>query len=380
MSGPRRIVVVGNGIAGVTAADTLREAGYDGELTLVGDEVHAAYSRPALSKALLRDELSAHVLPPTTHGATELLGVAAVGLDPIARRVLLDGGDALPYDGLVVASGCRPRLLGPATDHPDVLSLRTLDDAWKLRERLARRPSVVVVGDGPLGMEIASGCLDSGCEVTLVSRGRPLADQLGAYLSDVLGAAARERGLRIVTTPQARLGREDGRSHAVLADGTRVDADLVVTSVGDVPNVEWLSSSGLLSRGVLVTDDRGRVRPDVVAAGDVATIPTPFGVRRVPLWNAAIEQGKVAAAALLHGDAVDPLESRPYFWTEQFGCSLKAVGHLPLRGEPEVVDGDVAEGRALLRWPGEHPAAVALNYRVAIPRLRRLCEEPVAAR
>lgn len=380
MSGPRRIVVVGNGIAGVTAADTLREAGYDGELTLVGDEVHAAYSRPALSKALLRDELSAHVLPPSTHGATELLGVAAVGLDATTRRVLLDGGDSLPYDGLVIASGCRPRLLGPATAHPDVLSLRTLDDAWRLRERLADRPSVVVVGDGPLGMEIASGCLESGCEVTLVSRGRPLADQLGPYLSDVLVAAARERGLRIVTTPEARLGREDGRSHAVLADGTRLDADLVVTSVGDLPNVEWLASSGLLRAGVLETDDRGRVRAGIVAAGDVAAVPTPFGVRRVPLWNAAIEQAKVAAAALLHGDAVEPLESRPYFWTEQFGCSLKAVGHLPLHGEPEVVDGDVTEGRALLRWAGEHPGAVAINYRVAIPRLRRLCEEPVAAR
>jgi NADPH-dependent 2,4-dienoyl-CoA reductase/sulfur reductase-like enzyme len=379
MSGLRRIVVVGNGIAGVTAADTLREAGYDGELTLVGDEVHPAYSRPALSKALLRDELTAHELPPTSHGATELLGVAAVGLDPHARLVLLEGGNTLPYDGLVIASGCRPRLLGPAAEHPDVIALRTLDDAWQLRERLAGRPSVVVVGDGPLGMEIASGCLDSGCDVTLVSRGRPLADQLGPYLSDVLVAAARARGLRIVITPQARLGTEGGHSHAVLADGTRVDADLVVTAVGDQPNVEWLQSSGLLRDGVLETDDRGRVRPDIVAAGDVAAIPTPFGVRRVPLWNAAIEQGKVAAAALLHGDAVDPLESRPYFWTEQFGCSIKAVGHLPLHGEPEVVDGDVTEGRALLRWGGEHPAAVALNYRVAIPRLRRLCEEPVVA-
>lgn len=380
MSGMRRVVVVGNGIAGVTAADSLRDAGYDGELTLVGDEEHAAYSRPALSKALLRDELTAHVLPPPTHGATELRGVSALGLDTERRRVLLDGSEALPYDGLVVASGCRARRLGAAGEHDDVLSLRSLDDAWRLRSRLADRPTVVVVGDGPLGMEIASGCLSAGCEVTLVSQGRPLALQLGAFLSDVVVSAARAHGLRIVTTAEARLGTRDGRSHVVLADGRRLEADLVVTAVGDLPNVEWLAASGLLREGRLEVDTRGRVRPDVVAAGDVAVVPTPFGVRRVPLWNSAIEQGKVAATALVHGDAVEPLESRPYFWTEQFGLSLKAVGHLPLEGTPQVVDGDVADLSAVLRWGGGHPAAVALNVRMPIPRLRRLCEEPAAAR
>jgi NADPH-dependent 2,4-dienoyl-CoA reductase/sulfur reductase-like enzyme len=376
MSGPRRVVIVGNGIAGVTAADSLRDAGYDGDLTLVGDEEHAAYSRPALSKALLRDELTAHVLPPPTHGATELRGVRAVGLDADRRRVLLDGGDALPYDGLVVATGCRARRLG---EHDDVLSLRSLDDAWALRSRLADRPTVVVVGDGPLGMEIASGCLAAGCEVTLVSQGRPLAPQLGDFLSDVFVTAARAHGLRIVTTTGASLASRDGRSHVVLADGTVLEAELVVTAVGDLPNVEWMAASGLLRQGRLEVDTRGRVRPDIVAAGDVAAVPTPFGVRRVPLWNSAIEQGKVAAAALLRGDAVEPLESRPYFWTEQFGLSLKAVGHLPLEGTPEVVDGDVADLSAVLRWGGPHPAAVALNVRMPIPRLRRLCEPAVPA-
>lgn len=379
MSAPRRVVVVGNGIAGVTAADSLRDAGYDGDLTLVGDEEHAAYSRPALSKALLRDELTAHVLPPPTHGATELRGVRAVGLDADRRRVLVDGGESLPYDGLVVASGCRARRLGGPGEHDDVLSLRSLDDAWRLRSRLADRPTVVVVGDGPLGMEIASGCLAAGCEVTLVSQGRPLALQLGDFLSDLVTSAARAHGLRIVTTTGASLGSRDGRSHVVLADGAVLGADLIVTAVGDLPNVEWLAGSGLLQQGRLEVDSRGRVRQDVVAAGDVAAVPTPFGVRRVPLWNSAIEQGKVAATALVHGDAVEPLQSRPYFWTEQFGLNLKAVGHLPLDGTPEVVDGDVADLAAVLRWGGPHPAAVALNVRMPIPRLRRLCDPAVTA-
>jgi 3-phenylpropionate/trans-cinnamate dioxygenase ferredoxin reductase component len=375
----RRIVVVGNGISGVTAADTLRAAGYDGELTLVGDETHPAYSRPALSKALLREEadLTAHLLPPPTHDATELLGRRATGLDVDARAVLLEDGAQLPYDGLVVATGCRARRLGTGQEHPpEELTLRTLDDALELRRRVAARPSVVVVGGGPLGMEIASSCLESGCEVTLVSQGPPLAQQLGEYLSGMFVSAALARGLRIVTTEGARLVRAGDGAAVVLADGTTVRAELVVTAIGDEPNVEWLASSGLLRHGLLLVDELGRVRPDIVAAGDVAAVPTPHGVRRVPLWSAAIEQSKIAARALLGQDTA-ALDHRPYFWTEQFGLSLKGVGHLPFAGAPTLLDGDPGERRVLLRWEDDGTsgsgAVAAVNYRIPIPRLRRLC-------
>lgn len=373
----QRVVVVGNGIAGVTAADTLRANGYDGELTLVGDEPHAAYSRPALSKALLRDEgdATAHQLPATSHGAVELLGLAATGLDVDRRLVLLDDGERLPYDGLVVATGCRARRLGN-DDGPGrggELTLRTLDDAWLLRERLSGRPTVVVVGGGPLGMEIASSCLDAGCEVTLVSQGPPLAQQLGSYLSEIFVTTARARGLRVVVTEGARLAGDGDQARVVLAEGPVLEAGLVVTAVGDVPNTEWLATSGLLRGVTLAVDARGRVRPDIVAAGDVAAVPTPHGVRRVPLWSAAIEQSRVAATALLRGDDAPALDSRPYFWTEQFGLSLKAVGHLPLQGTPAVVDGDPLDGRALLRWE-DGGSVAALNYRIPIPKLRRLGE------
>lgn len=353
MSHPQRIVIVGNGIAGLTAADTLRAEGYDGDLTLVGDEPHPAYSRPALSKALLRDaaDLTSHELPPAGHGATELLGVRVTGVDPERRLVALAGGDHLPYDGLVVATGCRPRRL----DLAGGLTLRTLDDALVLRERIASRPSVLVVGGGPLGMEIASGCLAVGCEVTLTNLGPPLVDQLGPYLSGVATTAARDQGLRILP-----------------ADAPRPDTDLTVVAVGDVPNVEWLASSGLLTGAGLIVDSRGRVRPDVVAAGDVAAYPSPLGPRRTPLWTSAIEQSKVAAAALLHGDRAVPYLPRPYFWTEQFGLSIRVAGQAPVAGEPTEVDG---EGDSLLlRWPG---VAAAVNYRIPVPRLRRLGEAVV---
>ncbi|MEV6163389.1 FAD-dependent oxidoreductase [Streptomyces sp. NPDC052052] len=379
MNGDRmdRVVVVGNGIAGLTAADTLREAGFDGELTIVGDEPHPAYSRPALSKALLldSDDLSSHELPPAGHGAKELLGVRATGLRLDERLVTLDDGTALPYDRLVLATGSRARRL---SDLPEELTLRGLDDALALRSRLAGRPSVLVIGGGPLGMEIASGCLAAGCRVTLVSQGAPLLLQLGPYLADVFVRAAREQGLTIVETPgSARLERHDGSARAVLDDGSVLEAEVLLSAVGDIPNTEWLADTGLVVRGAVPVDSHGLVRPDVAAVGDLAAFPTPQGLRRLPLWSSAIEQAKVAARALLHGDDAPPLRFQPYFWTEQFGLSLKAVGHLPLEGEPEYVDGEPGGGPALMRWPHEDGTGVAaaLNYRIPMPRLRRMTQQ-----
>ncbi|MER6111810.1 NAD(P)/FAD-dependent oxidoreductase [Streptomyces hirsutus] len=370
-----RVVVVGNGIAGLTAADTLREAGFDGELTVVGDEPHPAYSRPALSKALLLDggDLSSHELPPAGHGATELLGVRATGLDLDRRLVTLDDGTALPYDRVVLATGSRARRL---SDLPEELTLRGLDDALALRKRLAGRPSVVVVGGGPLGMEIASGCLAAGCRVTLVSQGAPLALQLGPHLAGVFVKAALDLGLTLVETAAARLERHGESARVVLDEGPVLEAEILVSAVGDVPNTEWLADTGLAAKGAIAVDSRGLVRPDVAAVGDLAAIRTPDGLRRVPFWSSAIEQAKVAARALVWGDEAPPLRFQPYFWTEQFGLTLKAVGHLPLEGDPEYVDGEPGGGPALMRWSQEHGTGVAaaLNYRIPIPRLRRMTQ------
>ncbi|MFE7332817.1 NAD(P)/FAD-dependent oxidoreductase [Streptomyces sp. NPDC057565] len=370
-----RVVVVGNGIAGLTAADTLREAGFDGELTIVGDEPHPAYSRPALSKALLLDGdgMSSHELAPTGHGAAELLGVRATGLDLDRRLVTLDDGTALPYDRVVLATGSRARRL---SDLPEELTLRGLDDALSLRNRLTGRPSVIVVGGGPLGMEIASGCLAAGCRVTLVSQGVPLIVQLGSYLADVFVKAALDVGLTIVDTGSARLERREGNARVVLDDGAVLEAEVLMTAVGDVPNTEWLADTGLAAKGAVPVDSRGLVRPDVAAVGDLAAFPTPYGLRRIPLWSSAIEQAKVAARALVRGDDAPPLRFQPYFWTEQFGLSLKAVGHLPLEGPPTYVDGGPGGGPALMRWSHDDGTGVAaaLNYRIPIPRLRRMTQ------
>lgn len=370
-----RVVVVGNGIAGLTAADTLREAGFDGELTIVGDEPYPAYSRPALSKALLLDgdDMSSHELPPAGHEATELLGVRATALDLDRRLVTLGDGTALPYDRVVLATGSRARRLSGLAEE---LTLRGLDDALSLRGRLAARPSVIVVGGGPLGMEIASGCLAAGCQVTLVSQGVPLIVQLGPYLAGVFVKAALDQGLTIVETGSARLERSAGSARVVLDEGAVLEAEMIMTAVGDVPNTEWLADTGLAARGAIPVDSRGLVRPDVAAVGDLAAFPTPYGLRRIPLWSSAIEQAKTAARALVRGDDAPPLRFQPYFWTEQFGLSLKAVGYLPLEGEPAYVEGEPGGGPALMRWSHDHGTGVAaaLNYRIPIPRLRRMSQ------
>lgn len=371
-----RIVVVGHGIAGLTAADTLRDEGFAGEIVLVGDEPHAAYSRPALSKALLRDaeDVTSHELPPADHGAVERLGVAATGLDPQRREVRLSTGERLAYDGLVIASGCRPRRLGP--EGADELTLRTVDEALALRGRIRPGLAVVVVGGGPLGMEVASGCLESGCQVTVVSQGLPLAVQLGGHLARWVVDRATACGLRVVETAGASIRGTGDETVVLTAEGEVLRSDLVVTAAGDLPNVEWLVDSGLLTDGVLVADDRGRVADRIVAAGDVAAFPGPSGPRRTPLWTSAVDQAKVAARALLRGDDAAALQQRPYFWTEQFGVTLKMVGEPVGDGEPTVVDGDLATDSALLRWETTEGSATvaAVNYRIPVPRLRRLVD------
>lgn len=380
---PRRIVVAGGGIAGVTAAETLRRGGFDGELTIVGEEPHPAYSRPALSKAALVDEgdMSSHRLPAPEHGAVERLGVAVAGLDAERGRVALADGEELPFDRLLVATGSRARRLSGARGE---FTLRGLDDARELRRRLAGRPEVVVIGGGPLGMEIASGCLASGCAVTLVARSAPLSSQLGGCLGEALAAAGREAGLRLRLA--SRVDIEDlgdaghGGARVRLDDGEALEAPLVVSAVGDLPNLEWLALSGLLEAGELRADSRGRVSGRIAAAGDVAAYPGPRGHRRLPLWTSAIEQARVAARALLRGDEAEELRPQPYFWTEQFGLALKVCGELPVAGDPETLDGVLGERSALLRW--EHAdgtgTAAALGYRIPIPRLRALTR-PVAA-
>lgn len=179
------------------------------------------------------------------------------------------------------------------------------------------------------------------------------------------------QGLKIVTTDSAEIVTRDGASMVALGDGTVIEAQVIVSAIGDAPNVEWLANTGLLTGGALEVDRRGLVRPNIAAVGDVAAFPHAGRVARVPLWTSAIDQAKVAAAALLRRDAPE-LAFQQYFWTEAFGVSLKAIGPTPVAGEAEIVEGTGEQG--VLRWRQSNgtATAVAIDYRVPIPKLRRV--------
>ncbi|MGY1812611.1 NAD(P)/FAD-dependent oxidoreductase [Blastococcus sp. SYSU D00820] len=366
----RRVVVAGGSIAALTAVDTLRAEGFDGEVTVLAAEGRPPYTRVPLSKAVLAGTAPEAdvVLPFPGDGVDLRLRTPATGLDLEGRTVATAAGP-VPFDGLVLATGARARRLG--TPGQQEFLLRTVDDAARLRAALAGAGSVLVVGGGFLGMEIASTCAALGREVTVVDAVPPLDRLLGPVVGGVVRAAAERAGVRLVTAPGGvRLLGEPAVSGAALADGTVLTADLVVTAAGDVPDVEWLAGSGLPVRGGAVVDDRCRVAPGVVAAGDVAVHPT---AGRRPTWTTAVEQGRVAALALLHGDDAPAHVPSGYAWTEQFGLDVKLVG-TPQAGPPTLLDGDLGAGSALLSWPGGRAGGcvMAVGHPTPPARLKRL--------
>ncbi|MDR7328569.1 NAD(P)/FAD-dependent oxidoreductase [Corynebacterium guangdongense] len=364
------IVIAGHGVAGLTAGDTLRRLGYQGRLTVIGEETHTTYSRPALSKAALAPgaEMDVNFLPEPTHGADALLGHTATGLDVANSTLTTSDGAVILYDGLVIATGAQARRF---TDSPNELTLRSLDDAVRLKGRLTETSKVTVIGGGPLGMEVASGALNLGCETTLIHAGVPMSAHIGPFLSARLSEAAREAGLIIVDGFVSGVEETAAGMLATLADGRTFTSEIIITAAGDIPNDSWLADSGLLVDGRLVTDTRCRVHENIVACGDVAWIGGAGGPRRTPIWTAAVEQGKAAATALLRGDEAPELDFQNYFWTDQWGVNVKISGPIPRGLEPEIVKGSLTDRSFVAYWPEEN-AAAAYNMRTPIPKLHTI--------
>ncbi|MEV6669128.1 FAD/NAD(P)-binding oxidoreductase [Streptomyces sp. NPDC051162] len=392
-----RIVVVGASLAGLRAAEALREKGFTGSLTLVGEEPHLPYDRPPLSKQVLLGRVRARDAGlPARRGidARWKLGVRARGVDPVGKQVLLDDGERLPFDRLLVATGTRARPWPvPAGAGLDgVLTLRTRDDAELLAERLDAGPRrVLVIGAGFTGSEIASACRERGIEVTVAERGpAPLVGALGGTLGAFAATMQRAHGvdLRCGVTVTALKGSGGRFTGAEFSDGGRVDADVAVVALGAVRNTEWLAGSGLAAgprglacdAGCRAFDMYGIVTDDVFVAGDVARFPHPlFEYQMLSLehWGNAVAQAEVAAHNMISpGPLRRPHLTVPSFWSAQFGLNIKSVGVPTFSDQVVVAQGSLREGRliAVYGYRGRVTAAVSVNRAKWLEHYQRLIE------
>ncbi|MFD8802187.1 NAD(P)/FAD-dependent oxidoreductase [Streptomyces atroolivaceus] len=350
-----RIVVVGASAAGLVAAETLRREGYTGTLMLIGEEPAAPYDRPPLSKQILAGEWETERLSLRTEEQIDelkldlRLGTAATGLNTDARLVHLADGDHIGYEGLIVATGVRPRRLPGQGGHV----LRTLRDALGLRERLGPGKRLVVVGAGFLGAEAAAVARGLGCEVILLEPAPvPLAHAVGAQVGRVLSQAHREHGVDLRTGVAVTEVTDDG---VTLADGTRIEADEVLVAVGSRPNTEWLDDSGLDLGDGLICDQYSAAAPGIYGAGDVARWHNPlFGVSmRIEHRTNAAEQGMAAARNLLHPDARKPFAPVPYFWSDQYDMKIHAYGYLRGHDTVDIAEGNLEQRRFLATYRKE---------------------------
>lgn len=354
-----QLVVVGAGVAGLRTAEAARRAGFTGRLVLVGDEPHAPYNRPPLSKAVLEGTVLPCELQLTTAQALDELGVdlrlahRAVELDLRAGRVRVESSlgvrpdEDLPYDALVVATGSRPRTL-PADIQSNqglggVHVLRTVDDAQAVRRDLADARSVVVIGAGFIGAEVASCAARAGARVTVVEQETsPLQRAVGTVAGELCGRLHARAGVGLRCGVRVIEVRGDAAVREVrLDDGSTLAADLVIVGIGSAPNVEWLHSSGLDVSDGLVCDETLASAPGIWGAGDAVSSLHPVLERRLRLqsWTAAAEQAAVAAHNAVHADR-RPARVIPYFWSDQYGARVQGLGtpsadQVVLFGSPE---------------------------------------------
>lgn len=356
----QQVVVVGAGVAGTLAAETLRQDGYDGALTIVGAERQAPYHRPPLSKKLLSGQVhraGVDMAPQFDMDARVLRGASAVSLDLSARTVQVrdEGQDlSLGFDGLVIASGAKPREWPGGQAPEGVLLLRTVDDCLAIRKRLGSRPRVVVVGGGFIGSEVAATCRLLGLDVTLVEMAAgPLAQALGAELAPYWAKLHREHGvdLRVGVGVDGFVG--NGRVEAVrLTDGSQVPADVVIVGLGVTPATAWLEGSGLQLDDGVVCDATGAAEGNtgdgnVVAAGDVARWWHPLYERhlRTEHWDDAARQGEAAARTLLAGpEHAEAFDAVPYFWSDQYDVKLQMLGVPTDYDAVEIIEGNPDAG------------------------------------
>ena len=372
----RTIVIVGGGLAGATAATTLRERGYDGRIVVVGAEAHHPYIRPPLSKEFLnggdRDDVFVHPAQWYADNAVELLlDSVIVSVDPSAHEAVLADGSRLGYERLLIATGADPRRLAvPGGDLEGVHTLRTLDDSEVLRDALSPGGKrVVIVGSGWIGLEVAAAARLYGNEVTVVGHDAvPLHRALGDELGSVFEQLHREHGVAFrLNSAVAELGGSRGRVAFATTDaGERLAADLVIAGIGAAPNIGLAERAGLaLGNGITTSASMATSAVDVFAAGDVADpfLPAIGQHLRNEHWANAIAGGTVAASAMLGENA--EYDDIPYFYTDQYDLGMEYSGYAPLaRGADVVYRGDPAMREFISFWVRDGRVVAGMNVNV----------------
>ncbi|HEX4107379.1 MAG TPA: FAD-dependent oxidoreductase [Solirubrobacteraceae bacterium] len=349
------IVIVGGGLAAVRTVQALRDGGYEGALTVLAGEAEPPYDRPPLSKDFLLGKVAdedIRLLAPEAYetlGVELRLGARAAGLDPAAHEVILEGGERVPYEKLVVATGADPIRIPALEGVPGVHYLRDAAHSRELREMLRAGTRVGVVGGGFIGLEIAAVARSLGAEVTVIEGlAAPLAGVLGPELGGWVQELHESHGVVF------RCGSPVAAAHEgvlELQDGTSLDVDVIVVGVGVRPTIGWLRDSGVLLHRGLVCDGHGRSSdPDVFAAGDViCRHDADDRCEAVEHWTAAGDQAMRAADAVLgQADGDAPAEDH-YFWSDQYDVRLQFSGHVASGAALEVIHGEPSERKFVAR-------------------------------
>ncbi|MEU5846212.1 NAD(P)/FAD-dependent oxidoreductase [Saccharopolyspora shandongensis] len=384
MTVPDDVLIVGASVGGLTVAEALRRKGFTGRIRVVGEEPRPPYGRPPLSKEVLIGRWSAEAVHLRPAGGLDELGVdwllghRAKQLRLDTRTVALDRGKALSYGALVIATGLVPNRPDGFTD---AHTLRTLDDALRLRQKLQTARRVAVIGAGVLGCEVAAACCVLGKQATLIDPGpAPMALQLGAELGSHVAALHESRGVRLRTgVGAARLISEDGKTSGVeLASGEVVEADLAVLAAGSAPATGWLVDSGLRLEDGVCCDASLRAADDVYAVGDVARWHDPgTGTARLETRTNATEQALVVADNILGGDRrYNPI---PYFWSDQYDTKIQVHGVIAAHARIRIAEGDPREGRFLALAEGDDgvTAAIGWNHPRGVRTARRTLRSPL---
>jgi 3-phenylpropionate/trans-cinnamate dioxygenase ferredoxin reductase subunit len=373
MTSDQTFVIVGASLAGAKAAETLRGEGFDGRVVLVGAEAERPYERPPLSKEYLRGEVGREKVYVhdegfyAEHDVELRLGRTALAVDTGGRELVLDDGERLRYERLLLTTGAQPRRLSiPGGELDGVLYLRSVGDSDVLRERLDRGGTVVVVGAGWIGAEVAASARQRGLEVTVVEPlGVPLERVLGRELGAVYRDIHADHGVRMLLGTGVEAFEGHGHVERVrTGDGRDVECDFVVVGVGVQPRVGIATEAGItVDNGILVDEHLQTDAPGVFAAGDVANAHHPlYGERiRVEHWANALNQGPAAARAMLGGAAAYDLV--PYFFSDQYDVGMEYAG-LARQWDRVVFRGDPATREFIAFWLAGDRVLAGMNVNV----------------